>query len=303
MVDNHSPRSLETARGKVASNIAFSCIPLFQPPKALSLAPHIFTVRAVTADTGQAGEQMGTRTDWIISGLLDVDGSPSEVLWSICASTDEQTGAGAPGERADDMGFIRGGRRTLIFMLPDTSALLQLCPAVMAMGGRCNSGLLYHVFSPLRYLISRSHAPWHQIIQRWAQYLPASPVLFLAAEFRAQAHTCRAQSTLLEYPPLGSFGKRAHTPHTARDSSAGGCLLATHCSPVQSSSVQLGLDDHGGQDLLTFCSDTRARRGCALVAMWLAVCGRKECGGRASQRGTSTGVIVIQVMELTDALI
>jgi hypothetical protein len=103
--------------------------------------------------------------------VLDVDGSPSEVLWSICASTDEQTGAGAPGERADDMGFIRGGRRTLIFMLPDTSALLQLCPAVMAMGGRCNSGLLYHVFSPLRYLISRSHAPWHQIIQRWVTWL------------------------------------------------------------------------------------------------------------------------------------
>jgi hypothetical protein len=77
-VDNHSPRSLETARGKVASNIAFSCIPLFQPPKALSLAPHIFTVRAVTADTGQAGEQMGTRTDWIISGRT--------LMLAICAA-------------------------------------------------------------------------------------------------------------------------------------------------------------------------------------------------------------------------
>ncbi|KAM6535633.1 hypothetical protein FALCPG4_005183 [Fusarium falciforme] len=77
-INNHSLRSLETACGKVASNIAFSCIPLFQPPKALSLAPHIFPVRAVTAETGQAGEQTGTRTDWIISGRT--------LMLAICAA-------------------------------------------------------------------------------------------------------------------------------------------------------------------------------------------------------------------------
>jgi len=102
----------------------FSCIPMFQPPKALSLAPS-YLYRA----GGYGGDRTGGRADGHTDGLdhlrayvdvnhicsavhdcslevLDVDGSPSEVLWSICALTDEQTGAGAPGERADDMGFI-----------------------------------------------------------------------------------------------------------------------------------------------------------------------------------------------------
>lgn len=63
---------------KSSRTFIFSCIPLFQPPKALSLAPHIFTVRAVTAETGQAGEQTGTRTDWIISGRT--------LMFAICAA-------------------------------------------------------------------------------------------------------------------------------------------------------------------------------------------------------------------------
>lgn len=178
-VDNNSLRSLETARGKVVSNIYLFMHSVVSASKSIvSGASYLYSTG------GYGGDRTGGRADGHTDGLdhfrayvdvchmcsavhgcslevLDVDGSPSEVLWSICASTDEQTGAGAPGERTDDMGFIRGGRRTLIFMLPDASALLQLCPAVMAMGGRCNSGPLYHVFSPLRYLISRSHAHAH----------------------------------------------------------------------------------------------------------------------------------------------
>lgn len=104
--------------------------------------------------------------------VLDVDGSPSEILWSICASTDEQTRAGAPGERADDMGLIRGGRRTLIFMLPDTSALLLRCPAITVMGKDAIQG--FFSMSPLAFAVPDvkvARTPWHQIIQRWVTWL------------------------------------------------------------------------------------------------------------------------------------